>query len=370
MKILIITGIFEPEIGGPATYSAKIAGEFVALGNQVSVLTYSKNAREKTDSKHPFFVKRIVRRNKISNYVRCFWYVLTHIRSYDVVYSLDWFSAGVPLYFASLLTRKKYFVRVGGGYIWEKYLREGHQPLPLKTFYEKNLFLDYRIMYRLVRMVLGRAKVIIFNTDTQADLYKTFYNLNPDHVRVILNPTEAPDIHVVRGEATKEIVFAGRFIAMKNVASLLRAFSALSDKSYRLLLIGEGPEEKKLRALSEALGIDERVTWSPPLPLQKLYERIINCAYVVTPSWTDVSPHQAYECLALHIPILMTKENYLHLPDGILMIDPESVDDISKKMNQLSDPDFYTTYQSQTFSFAMRSWKDVAIQHISFFTTL
>jgi len=43
MKILIATGIFPPDIGGPALYSQKLAEEFSSRGLVVSVITYGKN---------------------------------------------------------------------------------------------------------------------------------------------------------------------------------------------------------------------------------------------------------------------------------------------------------------------------------------
>jgi hypothetical protein len=41
MKILIVTGIFPPEIGGPATYSDLLLRELMARGFDVKILTYS-----------------------------------------------------------------------------------------------------------------------------------------------------------------------------------------------------------------------------------------------------------------------------------------------------------------------------------------
>ena len=40
MKILIVTGIFEPEIGGPAEYTPKLAAGLFERGHEVKVLTY------------------------------------------------------------------------------------------------------------------------------------------------------------------------------------------------------------------------------------------------------------------------------------------------------------------------------------------
>lgn len=43
MRILITTGIFPPDIGGPATYVPQIASGLSERGHQVKVLTTDKN---------------------------------------------------------------------------------------------------------------------------------------------------------------------------------------------------------------------------------------------------------------------------------------------------------------------------------------
>ena len=64
MRILIVTGIFEPESGGPAIYAPKIAGKLAGAGHQVSVLTYSSKSHYGFDAQYGFTLKRIVRGNK------------------------------------------------------------------------------------------------------------------------------------------------------------------------------------------------------------------------------------------------------------------------------------------------------------------
>ena len=123
MKILITTGIFEPEIGGPAKYTPKLAAKLVERGHTVRVLTYSAQASYDFpsgggstfggDAKYPFTVERIIRSNKLSNYLRFFYAVLKNAPRYDIIYSLDWFSAGLPVALAARLIGKKYVVRVG-----------------------------------------------------------------------------------------------------------------------------------------------------------------------------------------------------------------------------------------------------------------
>src|SRR5579872_3486375 len=95
-KILIISGIFPPEIGGPANYSKNLARKLKERGFDVTVLTYANRADKKIETDYP--VVRVLRSNTISNYFRFFIKTLSFIGKFDVVYSLDWFSAGFPLY--------------------------------------------------------------------------------------------------------------------------------------------------------------------------------------------------------------------------------------------------------------------------------
>lgn len=375
MRILLLTGIFEPELGGPANYTVRLGKKLVAFGHKVKVITYSDKPQFDFDREYPFELVRVVRRGKLSNYIRFFSIVLNNIRNFDAVYSLDWVAAGLPLRAASVLTGKKYGVRVGGGYAWEKYLAEGRTPVPLKDFYRNGLYRDYRALFLIIKFVLRGAEFVVFNSEDQAKLYKEFYRLRDNRVNVIPNPTpENFDIGTVRDETkiTKEIIFAGRFIKMKNVESAVEAFARLDDHSYRLVLIGEGPTEEILHGLVKKLGISERVSFELPLRQKELYQRIIQCRYIILPSWTDISPNQIYECLSLHIPFLLTKENYLAInKEEFLRIDPASVGDIAEKMNSLLDGSVYKTFtqQLERLEFAY-SWDDATRDHLELFQKL
>jgi glycosyltransferase involved in cell wall biosynthesis len=297
----------------------------------------------------------------------------------DIIYTLDWLTGGGPVMVAALLRRKKYVVRVGGGYIWEKYLAEGRPPVTLRDFYEKKLYKEYRLMYWLIWFVLHRAAHIIFNSDEQRELYQKFYGLKPAKTSTIYNPVPESKfgtlVHTYKENyhnRDKEIVFAGRFIKMKNVESLVQAFAKLEDLSYRLILIGEGPTEPLLRNLVQELHLTDRVEFHPPMSQTELYRRIVNCYVVVIPSWTDISPNQVYECMAMGIPFLLTKENYLSInKDHFLKIDPNSIDDIAQKMNQLLDPKEYQHFVDSLSRLTFNEpWTQTVLQHMRLFTRL
>jgi len=64
VKILIATGIFIPELGGPATYIPKFAKALLALGHKLVVISYSDKDVYPEDKALPYEVIRIKRGNK------------------------------------------------------------------------------------------------------------------------------------------------------------------------------------------------------------------------------------------------------------------------------------------------------------------
>jgi len=161
MRILITTGIFEPEAGGPATYTPRIATKLMEEGHEVKVITYSEKASYDFDKDYSFPLIRIVRRGKFSNYLSFFLSVFKEAKNCDLIYSLDWLAAGLPVLLVSRLRNKRYVIRIGGGYIWEKYLMEGHPPMTLQAFYNKKLYKNYKVLFFLIKLVLRGASRVI-----------------------------------------------------------------------------------------------------------------------------------------------------------------------------------------------------------------
>ena len=371
-KILITCGIFEPDAGGPATYAPQIAQERISKGVDVEVLTFSDKAHYDFDLDYGFKVTRVVRGNKISNYVRMFFILLQHIGRYDFVYSLDWLAIGLPLSLASTLRRKKYYLRIGGGYIWERYLLMGLEPMSLRAFYERGVYKKYPVFFHIIRFVFHRAEGIIFNSIKQRELFTEYYDLDRAKTHTIFNPVPDDVRKVDRAEIEDKIVFAGRFITMKNISTLLRGFALADLPGYRLVLIGDGPTHDAMRKLVEDLQIGNRVEFVDKMRKREVYEYARNARYLVIPSWTDIQPMQFYESIAAGIPVLLTEENYLNESDRLSVhINPHSYEDIAEKMKYLADDENYKKF-SEEFSLIKvdRGWKEVADKHMDVFNKL
>ena len=137
MKIVIASGIYPPDIGGPATYSQIIAREFSKKGIDVSVICYSDHstrlpARQATlgasDKDENFKIVKILRKNKLFRYWSYFWNLLKLARDCDVIYAQGPLSAGLPAMWVSKILKKRFVLKIVGDYAWEQYHNQETTP--------------------------------------------------------------------------------------------------------------------------------------------------------------------------------------------------------------------------------------------------
>ena len=112
-KILIATGIYPPDIGGPATYVARLEKELRTRGFVVRVLAY-------THLRHlPKGIRHLV----------YFFKLLLLALGCDIIYAQNSISAGFPAAIAATLFNKKLVLKVVGDADWEQARNKGETDL-------------------------------------------------------------------------------------------------------------------------------------------------------------------------------------------------------------------------------------------------
>ena len=115
--------------------------------------------------------------------------------------------------------------------------------------------------------------------------------------------------------------------------------------------------------------MEQRVTFERPLSRDTVFRRIRDSRAFVLPSWTDISPNQVAEALALGLPGLVTRENYLSISDRLPeTLDPHFVEDVAAKLEKLADEGYYREYVKkwQAISFS-HDWNAVYREHRALF---
>jgi glycosyltransferase involved in cell wall biosynthesis len=102
------------------------------------------------------------------------------------------------------------------------------------------------------------------------------------------------------GERTA--IVAGRLVAFKGIPLALSAIARAP--AWHLEIIGSGPEEARLKRLTNRLGITDRVRFFPWLSQRELWRRMASSSAVIVPSLRDAASYIAAEAVTLGVPVI------------------------------------------------------------------
>lgn len=368
MKIIIATGIYPPDIGGPAIYSQIIAREFGKLGHEVKLICYS-------DKKGDDMVRILRKHWKPLRYWLYFWNLLKIAKDCDIIYAQGPLNSGLPAVLAGRILKKNVILRLGGDYIWERAVARGVE-LTLRQYYKLGLFKKQGIVFRIFRWVLKSVDLIIFSTEFQKDIYLEYLGLNKEKTVVIRNAF--PDLEGIPRNLlhSNQILFTGRLTKLKNLNFLIKVFSeVLSDanKNIQLRIIGDGPEREELQELVKKLHLEKNIIFEDKIPHQRLLERIQSCYFAVLPSLTEISPNFVLECIKLNKPILCTRETgfYEDFKNDLVFFNPCDKEDFLKKFRWLLEEQNCKECQDKMKRInTKRSWSELTKEHLLIFRNL
>ena len=338
LNILICTGIYPPDIGGPVKYAKNLTDEFSRNGNKVKVLAYG------IEKKLPIAIRHM-------------WYFLRTIFALpkaDLVIGLDIFSTGFPAVLAGKIFGKKTILRVGGDFLWETYVESTGHLIKLKDFYGKQprLSLKFKIIALLQKFALKNASALAFNTGWQKDFFEKIYKLNPRKNFIIENfyPEKSVVAEKVNKANEASFLFAGRKIKFKNLKFIEEVFEDL-----------------------KSVGIKARLDIVDGLTQKELQEKIKNSYAVITTSVSDFAPNFIVESLSANKPFILTKEcGLVEKLDGLgVIVDPLDKNSIKKAVLLLLDENNYKRYREKITAFNFtHSWNEIAQEFLKICKTI
>ena len=305
MRILIVTGIFPPDIGGPATYVPAIAKALLEKSHEVSVVTTSEPEwLDLEDDQHPFPVYRMNRR--VHPGWRSFHFVRTifhHARKADVV-----LANGVLLEatVASFLARKSMVQKIVGDPTWERARNRGWTTDEFETFQNGYYGLRIEALKKLTAFVAGRAEKIIVPSRYLSGWVRT-WGIPQSKIVVIYNSVPSLDsVDPVRVPLTASVklVTACRLVSWKRVNVIIQAVGQMDDVG--LLICGDGPERKNLDTLARDLGLTTRIYFAGQRNRGDTLALMAGCDIFILNSTYEGLSHVVLEAMSLGLPVIAT----------------------------------------------------------------
>jgi glycosyltransferase involved in cell wall biosynthesis len=124
-------------------------------------------------------------------------------------------------------------------------------------------------------------------------------SLGADRIERIPNGVDVRLFSPARARPEHDVTFVGQLVPRKDVATLVRALGRL-DAGLRLCVVGEGPEEPRLRGLCAAAGVG--ATFAGGLPNAEVAAVLARSRCFVLPSRAEGQPKALLEALAAGVP--------------------------------------------------------------------
>lgn len=301
MKLLIATGLYPPEIGGPATYAAMLEKRLPEHDVEVKVVPFGWVRG------YPKIIRHFV-------YA---WKVFKEEKGFDVVYALDGVSVGLPALLAARLRRKKFMVRLGGDYAWE----QGRQRFGLKPMLDdytndpKQAPFMVRRLAGIQSFVTKRATRVVLPSEYLKSIVTT-WGVKENKTVVVHSALFPLSVDGTKEELRSQlnyigptVVYAGRLVPWKGFVGLLEAVAKLkTDIPYiSLVIAGEGPERPKIESAIERLNLNDNVRMVGRVSKDALGATIKAADLFVLNSAYEGLSHQLIEVMDLGVPIVTTE---------------------------------------------------------------
>ncbi|OGO46341.1 MAG: hypothetical protein A2Z30_07040 [Chloroflexi bacterium RBG_16_64_43] len=302
MRICLPTGIFPPDIGGPASYVPRIARALAERGHTVQVITLSDAPQD--DRGYPFAVERIPRgMARLPRMLRTIAAIARAAREADVVYANGLFIEAV---LAQAIAPRPLVMKVVGDWAWERATLNRRTHDGLEDFQRRRQGPRDEAVKWLRTQVTRRAAHVIAPSRYLAEIVSA-WGVERRRVSVIYNAPDLPlplaiDLPPFEG---RTIAVIGRLVPHKGIASLIRVVKAI--ERVRVLIAGEGPSRPSLEQIASDLGVSSRVTFLDAIPGEKVAGLLRQSDLMVLNSTYEGLPHVVLEAFAAGTPVLATR---------------------------------------------------------------
>lgn len=334
MNILISTGIYPPQTGGPATVAKALSEQLTMQGHKVEVRTYGS-------------IERLLPLG-----LRHLWYaakIIPAVYRAKAVLAFDTMSVGLPTVIVARVLGKPVIIRTGGDFLWESYVeRNGSaHPVRLQHFYASSptLSLKEKIIFAATRFTLHHATHTVFTTEWQRKIWLKPYQLNLARTSIIENCYGPKEDDAAPAEPK---VFLGsvRPLVWKNIPFVQKAITTL----------------QATEPAAQSIIFETRT-----LPPAEFLQTMRTCYAVILMSLGDISPNMLMEAIRYNRPFIATTELGIRERIGScgIYVDPSDEAGLLAALRTLLSAEGYAREQAKVRAFNYtHTWEAMAHEYI------
>ena len=333
MNILITTGIFPPDVGGPAKFVPLIADN-LSKNHVLNVITLSEETNEIDD--FDYEILRIRRKqNKLYRFLKTVMLIIKEGRKVNIIFVNGLW---LEVYIANLFLRKKTIRKIVGDPVWEKLYTQYKIDDNFDQFQQKKYTLQIELLKFLRSFTLKSNNIIVVPSKHLMDFVK---NLGfKGSILQINNGTEITESKKTNKDSY-DFLIVSRLVRQKNIDIVLKSLSIVKEKysiDFQLNIVGEGPEYNKLINLIEQLNLIEYVNLVGPKHGEELNHFYKTSNYFLQISTYEGMPHSVLEAMNYGLTVIISNfggnaELLLNNKYGYL-VDSFQIEEIAKTIYQ------------------------------------
>ena len=315
-KILIATGIFPPDIGGPAVMLEALARGLVNSGFKVQIMTYSEKDPKQAYNNSPEFDIRRIRKGLPFGLSRLAYFIRLILLSNraDVIYITDTYSVGYFAHIIKKMFKKKYILRFTGDSAWEKAGARGWTTDNLEDFQDKKYGTQVEKLKSQRKKILLNADALIVDSEFNKKIALKI-GVNENKIYVIPNISHLPEnieekkVQKIKDKYGRIILFSGRLMPWKGLEALIKIMPRLMENveagdQLTLLILGDGPEENNLKELTRQIKVGENVSFLGRIAHSETINYFAAADVFVLNSQYEGCSHAILDALKIGLPVV------------------------------------------------------------------
>jgi len=330
MRLLIVTSIYPPDIGGPATY---IDNLFRSLQHkhQIKIITFLNTKKNKNTS-HIQYIP--ITGNALTRQLNLFKAVWSDSHKADLIFVQDPFVVGVISLLVAIMRHKSCVLKFVGDVVWETAQSKGHNYLTLEKFYETKKFnIKQFISLFLQRWVLANVKCIIVPSNYLKHFLIKYHHINPGKITTIYNGISLNQL-TAQKKMPNSAVTVARLVPWKQIDVIIKAVSQVKACTYTI--IGDGPQKTYLSRLIQDYKVADRVKIISGLDHKRVLQLLAaNELFILNSSYEGL-PHVLLEA-ALSGNVIITPKlpgiAEIFTADEVIYINKDNPNDLINSLN-------------------------------------
>ena len=303
MRVVVVSGIWPPDVGGPASHAPEVADFLLERGHHVEVVTTAWAPPEQ----RAYRVSAVPRSLPPGvRHLRGAALVHHRSRSADAIYTTGMFGRSFA---GATAARRPYVIKLTADPAFERARRRGVVAGDVDAFQGRA---GLRVgLLRLARDVELRRATHVFCPSEYLRALAVSWGVPPHRVSVLPNPAPSvpelgrrDELRQRLGMNGRALAFAGRLSVQKSLEVALEALVSLDGVT--LDIAGEGDQRDMLERRARDLGVDTRVRFLGALPRERVLELFRAADAAILSSTWENFPHTVVEALAVGTPVIAT----------------------------------------------------------------